>query len=228
MSQDKPKISADKYGLAKTEDGYKVDAKSLLASVGGIQGIVETSLPGFLYVFTFAIFHNLTISIATVSVAVVLLTIRHLMKKRPISGLLGSFIGIGLAIYLTLRPEGQAKDFYLPGFWQNASYGSVLLLSILVRYPVIGLLVGFMTNQGLSWRKNRRKMRFFNLVSLLWVGLFATRLAIEVPLYLVNDVVTLGFAKLVLGLPFYLTMIWVSWLLLRKVVSAADDGILDK
>jgi hypothetical protein len=53
-------------------------------------------------------------------------------------------------------------------------------------------------------------------------------LAIEVPLYLVNDVVTLGFAKLVLGLPFYLTMIWVSWLLLRKVVSAADDGILDK
>jgi hypothetical protein len=228
MSQDKPKISADKYGLAKTEDGYKVDAKSLLASVGGIQGIVETSLPGFLYVFTFAIFHNLTISIATVSVAVVLLTIRHLMKKRPISGLLGSFIAIGLAVYLTLRPEGQAKDFYLPGFWQNASYGSVLLLSILVRYPVIGLLVGFMTNQGLSWRKNRRKMRFFNLVSLLWVGLFATRLAIEVPLYLVNDVVTLGFAKLVLGLPFYLTMIWVSWLLLRKVVSAADDGILDK
>lgn len=228
MSQDKPKISADKYGLTKTEDGYKVDAKSLLASVGGVQGIVETSLPGFLYVFTFAIFHDLTISITTVSVAVVLLTIRHLMKRRPISGLLGSFIGIGLAIYLTLRPEGQAKDFYLPGFWQNAAYGSVLLLSILVRYPVIGLLVGFMTNQGLSWRKHRRKMRFFNLVTLLWVGLFATRLAVEVPLYLVNDVVTLGFAKLVLGLPFYLTMIWVSWLLLRKVVSAADDGILDK
>jgi hypothetical protein len=228
MAKEKPQISADKYGFTKTEDGYKVDAKSLLASVGGVQGIVETSLPGFLYVFSFAIFHDLKISITTVAIAVVLLTIRHLLKKRPITALLGSFVGIGLAIYLTLRPEGQARDFYLPGFWQNAGYGSVLLISILLRYPVIGLLVGFMTNQGLSWRNNRRKMRFFNLVTLLWVGLFATRLAIEVPLYLVNDVVTLGFAKLVLGLPFYLTMIWVSWLLLRKVVSTADDGILDK
>jgi hypothetical protein len=228
MTDEKPKVSADKYGIKKTDDGYKVDAKSLLASVGGVQGIVEASLPGFLYVLSFAIFHDVTISVVTVSVSVVLLTIRHLMKRRPISGLIGSFIGIALAIYLTVRPEGQAKDFYLPGFWQNAAYGSALLLSVLVRFPIIGLLVGFMTNQGLSWRKDRRKMRFFNLVTLLWVGLFATRLAITVPLYLVNDVVTLGFAKLVLGLPFYLTMIWVSWLLLRKVVSPAVDGILDK
>jgi hypothetical protein len=228
MSDSKPKVSADKYGIKKTDDGYTVDAKSLLASVGGIQGVIEASLPGFLYVFSFAIFHDVTISVTTVVIAVILLTIRHLLKRRPISGLIGSFIGIGLAIYLTLRPEGQAKDFYLPGFWQNSAYGIVLLLSVLIRYPVIGLLVGFVTNQGLSWRKDRRKMRFFNLVTLLWVGLFAVRLAVELPLYLVNDVVTLGFAKLVLGLPFYLTMIWISWLLLRKVVSPVVDGILDK
>jgi hypothetical protein len=69
---------------------------------------------------------------------------------------------------------------------------------------------------------------FFDLVTLLWVGLFATRLAVELTLYFMGDIVTLGFIKLVLGLPFYLTMIWVSWLLLRKVVSPSQDGILDK
>ena len=30
----KPEINSEKYGVKKTDDGYKVDAKSLLASIG--------------------------------------------------------------------------------------------------------------------------------------------------------------------------------------------------
>ncbi|CAB4691593.1 unannotated protein [freshwater metagenome] len=228
MTEPKPRIKIEKYGIKQSEDGYQLDFKSLLASVGGFQGLIESTLPGFLYVLTFAIWRSLTISISTVVAAVLLLTIRHFVKKRPFSQLVGSLIGIALAIYLTLRPGGQAGDFYLKDFWTNGIYGSVLLLSVVIRLPIIGVMVGLFTNQGLTWRKNRRKVRFFDLVTLLWVGLFATRLAVELPLYFVGDIVTLGFVKLVLGLPFYLTMIWVSWLLLRKVITPAQDGILDK
>jgi hypothetical protein len=218
---------AGKYGLRKTEDGYQLDAKSLLGSVGGVQGLIETTLPGFLYVLTFTLTRNSAIAGSVVGVAVLALTIRHFVLKRPWTQLVGSLVGVGLAIWLTLRPGGQAEDFYLKDFWINAAYGSALLLSVVVRFPVIGLLVGFLTNQGLQWRKDKRKVRFFDLVTLLWVGLFATRLLIEVPLYLAGDVVTLGFVKIVLGLPFYLTMIWISWLLLRRVVKAELDGNLD-
>ena len=227
MSEDKKSSQAAKYGLRKTDDGYQLDAKSLLASVGGVQGLVETTLPGFLYVLTFTITRDAVIAASVVGVAVLALTTRHFVLKRPWTQLVGSLVGVGLAIWLTLRPGGQAGDFYLKDFWINAAYGSVLLLSVIVRFPLIGLLMGFLTNQGLSWRKNRRKVRFFDLVTLLWVGLFATRLIVEVPLYLAGDVVTLGFVKIVLGLPFYLTMIWVSWLLLRGVVKAELDGNLD-
>ena len=227
MSEDKKSSQAAKYGLRKTDDGYQLDAKSLLASVGGVHGLVETTLPGFLYVLTFTITRDAVIAASIVGVAVLALTIRHFVLKRPWTQLVGSLVGVGLAIWLTLRPGGQAGDFYLKDFWINAAYGSVLLLSVIVRFPLIGLLMGFLTNQGLSWRKDRRKVRFFDLVTLLWVGLFATRLIVEVPLYLAGDVVTLGFVKIVLGLPFYLTMIWVSWLLLRGVVKAELDGNLD-
>jgi len=227
MTEDKKSSQAAKYGLRKTDDGYQLDAKSLLASVGGVQGLVETTLPGFLYVLTFTITRDAAIAASVVGVAVLALTIRHFVLKRPWTQLVGSLVGVGLAIWLTLRPGGQAGDFYLKDFWINAAYGSVLLLSVIVRFPLIGLLMGFLTNQGLSWRKDRRKVRFFDLVTLLWVGLFATRLIVEVPLYLAGDVVTLGFVKIVLGLPFYLTMIWVSWLLLRGVVKAELDGNLD-
>ncbi|MEY4418169.1 MAG: hypothetical protein RIQ88_607 [Actinomycetota bacterium] len=88
--------------------------------------------------------------------------------------------------------------------------------------------VQFVFTSDKQWRKNRRKLRFFDLVTLLWVGLFATRLLVEVPLYLAGQVVILGFVKLVLGLPFYLTMIWISWLLLRRVITAGEDGNLDR
>jgi hypothetical protein len=229
MTQRKqPEINSEKYGVKKTEDGYKVDAKSLLDSIGGVQGFIEATIPGLVYVMSFAIWQDLTVSIVSVSVAMLLLTIRHFVAKRPASALIGPIIGIALAIYLAQRPDGQARDFYLPGFWTNAGYGGALLLSVLIRFPLIGLIVGFMTNQGLSWRKNRRKLRFFNLVTLLWVGLFAIRLMVQVPLYLANDIVSLGFTKIALGQPFFLLMIWVSWLLLRKVVSSEQDGILDK
>ena len=227
MSEEKKSSQAAKYGLRKTDDGYQLDAKSLLGSVGGVQGLVETTLPGFLYVLTFTITRDVVIAASVVGVAVLALTIRHFVLKRPWTQLVGSLVGVGLAIWLTLRPGGQAGDFYLKDFWINAAYGSVLLLSVIVRFPLIGVLMGFLTNQGLSWRKDRRKVRFFDLVTLLWVGLFATRLIVEVPLYLAGDVVTLGFVKIVLGLPFYLTMIWVSWLLLRRVVKAELDGNLD-
>jgi len=227
VSEEKKSSQAAKYGLRKTDDGYQLDAKSLLGSVGGVQGLVETTLPGFLYVLTFTITRDVVIAASVVGVAVLALTIRHFVLKRPWTQLVGSLVGVGLAIWLTLRPGGQAGDFYLKDFWINAAYGSVLLLSVIVRFPLIGVLMGFLTNQGLSWRKDRRKVRFFDLVTLLWVGLFATRLIVEVPLYLAGDVVTLGFVKIVLGLPFYLTMIWISWLLLRGVVKAELDGNLD-
>jgi MFS family permease len=97
----------------------------------------------------------LTISITVVGVAVCLLTIRHVVMKRPLSQLVGSLIGIALAIYLTLRPGGQAGDFYLKDFWTNGIYGSVLLLSVIIRFPIIGVMVGLFTNQGLTWRKDQ-------------------------------------------------------------------------
>lgn len=228
MAEQKPKIDSEKYGVKKTDDGYKVDAKSLIASVGGVQGFIEATIPGLVYVLTFAIWQDLTISIVSVSIAMVALIIRHFLAKRPASALIGPIVAIALAIYLARRPEGQPRDFYLTGFLTNAGYGAGLLLSVLVRFPLIGVLVGFMTDQGLRWRKERRKVRFFNLVTWLWVAFFASRLVVQVPMYLANDVVSLGFTRIVMGTPYFLMMIWISWLLLRKVVSAEQDGILDR
>ena len=225
---DKEKPSITRYGVKQTADGYQVDGKSLLQSVGGVQGLIEASLPSALYVMTYAFTQSIPISIGVVAVSVVLLGIRHFVKRRPWDQFLGTLVGLGLAIYLTLRPGAQASDYFLPGFFTNAAYAAALALSIAIRFPIIGLIVGFFTGQGLNWRKDKRKLRYFDFVTALWVGLFCLRLLVQVPLYLAGEVVILGFVRVVMGLPLYLSMIWVSWLLLRKVITPAPDGNLDR
>jgi hypothetical protein len=54
---------------------------------------------------------------------------------------------------------------------------------------------------------------------MMWVGLFALRLLIQVPLYLADQVAVLGLAKLILGTPLYALLIWFTWLLARDTAS---------
>jgi hypothetical protein len=57
---------------------------------------------------------------------------------------------------------------------------------------------------------------------MLWVALFGTRLAVEVPLYLADAVVLLGIAKLALGIPFYALMVWFTWLAVRPLIRRPE------
>ena len=93
---------------------------------------------------------------------------------------------------------------------------------LLARYPVIGLLVGILANEGLEWRADARKRRVLTIATLLWLGLFATRLIAGVPLYLAGEVELLGVVKLVLGVPFYAAMLWITWLMVRSVYSSGN------
>ncbi len=220
------KTNIERYGVRQSDDGYKVDAKSLLASVGGLRGLIEASIPGFLYVLTFAFTRSVPIAMTVVALATLILAIRHFILKRPWDQLVGPVAGIVLAFFLTR--DGQAENYYLPGFWTNGAYAAGLLISVLVRFPAVGLLVGPLTGDGLSWRRDKRKLKFFNIVTMLWFAFFTLRLAIQLPLYFAQEVVILGFVKLVMGTPLFLVMIWLSWLLLRRVITPAIDGNLDK
>jgi hypothetical protein len=60
-------------------------------------------------------------------------------------------------------------------------------------------------------------MTVFTVATLLWVGLFAARLLVQYPLYLVNNLGALGVARLIMGLPLYAAVLWLNWLLVREV-----------
>jgi hypothetical protein len=109
----------------------------------------------------------------------------------------------------------------------NTAYLVVIVISLIARYPLIGLIVGVLAGEGLTWRDDPAKRRVLTIATLLWAGLFAVRLLVEVPLFLAQEAALLAGAKLVLGVPFYAAMLWITWLIIRAVYgrSAAPAAV---
>jgi hypothetical protein len=55
--------------------------------------------------------------------------------------------------------------------------------------------------------------------------MFVLRLGIQVPLYLAEQAAALAATKLLMGLPLYAAVLWVTWLMVRAVYTrAGKDG----
>ena len=217
---DDSNAAAKALGIRKVDGKHEFDRKSLLVSMGGAQGIVESIVPGLLFVVIFAISQMVYLSIgisAAVSVGFILLRI---FRRKPLSQAIGGLIGIGIASFLAFRDGGSGRDYFLTGFATNLIYLVPLVISVIVRWPLIGVVAGFLLSEKTAWRKDKYQMRVFTAATLLWVGIFSARLLVQWPLYLADNLGALATARLVMGLPLYAAGLWVTWLMLRGVIQS--------
>ncbi len=225
---DSKRVAASRLGLRLDDEGnYQLDAQSLISSVGGVAGFIESMIPGVAYGVTFAITHSSFIAVVMVSIFAGLSVVRSLFLKRPLTQILSIGVSVAFAWALTQLPGEHPIDYYLKNLWINGTYLLALVVSIAIRWPLIGLLFGVLTGKGTAWRQDQAQLKLFTWATMLWVLLFSIRLSIEVPLYLAGAVVQLAFLNLFTGYPLYFATIWVTWLLLRKEIIASRDGNLD-
>ncbi len=207
---------ASRLGLNSDGDQVSFSPSSLLSSMGGRLGIVEAVLPTILFisVFTFTQ-EGLPAVVAAASASVVFLIVR-LVTKGMLSQVLVGGLGVAIAAFLALREGGQTEDYFLLGFYTNAAYGSVLLISILIRQPLIGVAVALLTGNK-EWKKVPSISYRFYLVTTLWVIFFSLRLLVQLPLYFAGAIEALATARLVMGAPMYALLLVASWLILKAV-----------
>jgi hypothetical protein len=219
MSDDKVRASAAKrLGVNSTDGNLSLDGKSLLEGMGGKLGITETILPSVLFGASFALTGQAIIAVSLAGGTSALFILYRLITRKSASSALIGAIAVGFAAWLALREGGEAVDYFVPGFITNAVYGSVLLISILVRWPIIGVLVEILRGNATSWRKDRKKLTIYSLVTAMWVGFFSLRLAVQVPLYLAGSAELLATARVAMGPPLYALVILATWLILRATV----------
>jgi hypothetical protein len=212
---------AAKAGLHRTHDG-RVD---VLRSAGGVQGIAESIVPGLVFLVTFTITRELTLSLVAALASAAVFTVVRLIQRRPLTQALAGVVGVGISAWLA-NTTGKAEDFYLPGFFTNAAYILAMVLSILVKWPVAGLLFGFIRNEGLDWRKDAARVKAYQLGTWIIVGVLALRLAVQVPLYLMgpDGFAALATTRLIMGAPLYILGVWVAWLVTKPAPASAADG----
>jgi Protein of unknown function (DUF3159) len=142
---------------------------------------------------------------------------------RPLAALLGLF-GVCVAALIALY-TGRAADFFLAQLLSNVVSALVWTLSVLVRWPLLGVIVGGALGQRTTWRRDADLLRAYSLASWVWVGQYLIRIAVFTPLWALGAVVALGVARVMLSWPLVAACVAVSGAVLIRVLPDDHPGL---
>lgn len=215
------------------------DDFSVVQSIGGARGVVESVLPGLVFLVVFLISRNLTLTIEVSLALCAIEVVARLVQRQTVAGALSGAVMVLICLFAAWR-SNDARNYYLPSLIINAVWALALGVSLAVRCPGIGLVVEFVAstpteNFGAwyhSWHDDRALCRAYVRATWLWIALFVVRDAVQVPLWLAGNVTWLGTMTLVLGVPLFALVCWISYLIIGTprhehglaAVAAEDDG----
>jgi hypothetical protein len=187
----------------------------LAKALGGPRGVVEAAIPTIGFTASYIVTNQLKLSLGVgAALAFVLLAVR-VAQKSTVQFVLNSIFGIAIAAIFALR-SGKAADAFLPGILYNAGYAAAMLLSIVLRWPVVGFIIGSVTGDPTAWHRDRDVVRLCSRLTWLLLIPCLVRVAVQYPLYLAGHVGWLGAAKVVLGWPLQVAALAaMAWLLAR-------------
>jgi hypothetical protein len=199
------------------------DRAKVLAAFGGKKGLIDSGVPALIFLIIFNIRKDLQEAlVASLGVSAVITIIRLATKstiQHAVSGLIGTLICAWFA-----NRSGEAVDLYIPKLLTNLGYGTVYLLSILLRWPLLGVLLGPILGEMFAWRKDPARRAAYTRATWLWVGMFFTRIAVQYPIYRSGNLNLLGTVNLAMGYPLFIATAYGSWIILKSVPSTKSQS----
>ena len=118
------------------------------------------------------------------------------------------------------RIDAVLESLVIGQNWPPGAYGDVrVVLFVRLRDGVVldrSTLAGWVDKGDALIDPLVAAVRRYVMATWLWAGLFAARLAVQVPLLLDDAVGWLGTAKLLMGVPLFAVVIWLTWLMVRE------------
>lgn len=196
-------------------------------AVGGWRGAVESALPALAFLLVYQLMgHDASLALRIAGALAAVAAVLRLVRRESLQFVIGGAIGVAVSAWFVSR-TGNAADFFLPDMIKNAAYGVVYLLSVLLRYPLIGVLLGSVEGEPLKWIRDLDRRRTAMTATWMWVLMFALRVGIMFPLYWADQLNALGVAKIALGYPLFVLVVWVTYRLVRPwYTSTGSEDLL--
>jgi hypothetical protein len=176
--------------------------------MGGPAGMIDSGLPVVVFVIA-------TAGIVSALVAGAAIFAFRLLRRRPVTQAVSGLLGVGIAAFIAYK-SGSAGGYFKLGIWSYLVYGSLLLLSIIVRMPAVGLIWEGINGRGTAWRRDKALVRRYDWATALWVVVFAARYLVQNALLGRDEIGWLGFARIAMGYPLWILAIGASVLIVMR------------
>ena len=188
---------------------------TMLEQMGGVSGLIYSSLPVIVFVLVNSFF-GLTAAIWGSIGSAVAITVLRVVRKEPLQPAISGFFGVAIAAFIAFR-TGSAKGFFLFGIWASLVYCGVFVVSIVVRWPLAGLVWNALNGTGQAWRKDKPSRYGYDIATVVMALIFAARFVVQRWLYQSDYTGWLAFAKIAMGYPLYaLGLLVVVWAVRRS------------
>ena len=184
-------------------------------TLGGVRGMVEAALPFVGFTVAWVTSRTLYPSLGVaVGVALVLAVVR-LVQRTSLKFVAQAVVPTAIAAIIATR-TGRAEDVFLPGILYNGALAVVSLLTVAVRRPLVGFVVGAALEDPTGWIRDRGLVRMSSRLTLVLAVPYVLRFVVQLPLFLAGQVLWLAVAKVVLGWPLLLAALFVIGVLLSR------------
>lgn len=187
---------------------------AVLEQMGGISGLIYSSLPVVVFVPVSSAFGLLPAIAAALGVATVIL-IWRLVRRETAQPAISGFFAVGISALIAYL-VGASKGYFLLGIWMSLFWAVVFALSVVIRRPVVGYIWGWVNTHDRRWREVRRAVLAFDLATLVWVAVFTSRFVVQHHLYDADQTGWLGVARIAMGWPLTAVAALVTYLAIRR------------
>jgi hypothetical protein len=211
---------ATEDGDVATADADRTPAQRLMEQLGGVAGIVYSSLPVLVFVGTSRLVGLAAAGGAALGVATLILLWRLVRRETvqpAVSGLFGVAVCVLIAYLL-----GESKGYFLLGIWTSLFWAAVFTVSMLIRRPVVGYIWSWLHGHDRGWREVRRAVYAFDVATLTWALVFGARFVVQRVLYDTDHTGWLVVARIAMGWPLAALAAVVTFLAIRTAQRAID------